>query len=821
MPHDPPTDHVIRVGADVWEQHKDVILRLRANHTVDQIAKIMWENTGFFATKSQYNDQLLRVWKAKKNFSAKDHEFLNQQFEQRDAMGKTTRVKRNGINLSEENVRRRSSRQFVTVFERHKKKQAAKAENHVDSGIENRDFEVGSPSESGNSPRSPAPDAPDSMETNLPDASTGCLEVDETTSPNRNWDYYHPYVEDAEDVEFSSRYTLHYNHPIEELQKQVIDGLKKVPLAADDIGVLGLQTDEPVHQDTLIGLFIDDPPFYLSPDDITWEIYACQKEPDRQEYIKMRRQEAMQWIESAQSLSDLEAPGDFNPDMMDQTWMCLERDTNYEPLPHRVCQQILEVRQLGNIESREMDHEWCISMSTLLKNNFTEMKLYTENVLPIREEYAIPVEGPQYNPDIHQASIFEYNTFDSVAIHLPTFISEFGINHFFTAFALQEAARYLCFSQQRSEPRTLSLIMPGTNQSSPAQRYPAITSILTQALISYENIGMGDHPLAIECLEMLLSNTDEFDDEDPISGFLTTEVSGIPYRNFQRSYEKYGSHHPQTISAYAQLISFTLKLLKSPKARAQLASGTAQRVTTWGWNFEKSIEAVFNPCFDSFLIYDLGGKKTTKRPNSKARWQHIVRGNMFDILQTFEDTNNFDNAIRLLNKMKRWNNAQSGWLEQDGFQINLTLGRIYGKMEAYKASLKTLFDLADGANRPESRDWAWDAVREITVVTTRRGPVLYRCIQPFLQKLLNTWERSGRRRNYCYSTLVAIFSINRGRPDSLSALKSLERVSPSDLQDQVCLGEPDIPMPNSGSFKFGDYVVWRNSNLDPYSGLIN
>ncbi|EGX47922.1 hypothetical protein AOL_s00081g249 [Orbilia oligospora ATCC 24927] len=507
---------------------------------------------------------------------------------------------------------------------------------------------------------------------------------------------------------------------------------------------------------------------------------------------------------------------------MDHTWMCLESDTNYEPLPHRVCQQILEVKRLGNLESREMDKEWYISMSTFLDNNFSEMKLYTENVLPIREEYAILVEIPQYNPDIHQPSIFEYNTFDSVAIHLPKFIWEFGINHFFTAFALQEAARYLCFSQQRSEPRTLSLTMPGTNQSSPAQRYPAITSILTQALISYENIGMGDHPLAIECLEMLLSNIDEFDDEDPVSRFLTTGVSEIPHRNFRRSYKKYGPRHPQTISAFAQLISFTLKLLKSPKTHAQLASDTAQRVTAWGWNLELSVEAVFNPCFDSFLIYDLGGKRWTKRPNTKSRWQHIVRGNMFDILQTFEDTNDFDNAIRLLKKMKRWNNAQLGWLEQDGFQINLILGRIYGKMKAYKASLKTLFDLANRANRPESKDWAWDAVREITVVTTRRGPVLYRCIQPFLQKLLHTWERSGRRRNYCYSTLVAIFSLNRGRvPESLSALKSLERVSPSDTQGQVCLGELDTPMLDSGSSEFGDYGVWGNCNLDAYSDLID
>ncbi|KAF3294706.1 hypothetical protein TWF132_003181 [Orbilia oligospora] len=820
MPHDSPTNHATRVSADVWEQHKDDILRLRANHTVDQIAKIMQEKKGFFATKAQYNTQLLAVWKARKNFNAKDHEFLTQQYEQRDAMGKTTRVKRNGINLPEEVVRRRSSRQYVTVFERHKKRQAAKAEKH-DSALENRDFVVGSPSESSNSPRPPAPDVPDSMETNLPDASTGCFEVDESVSPDRNWEYYHPYVEDAEDVEFSNRNTLQYNHPIEELQKQVIDGLKEVPLAADDIGILDFQIDEPVPHDALIEPFIDDSQFYPSPGNITWMAYACQKEPDRQEYIKMQRQEAMQWIKSARSINSLKSPGTFNPDMMDRTWTCLERDTNYEPLPHCVCQQILEVKRLGNLESREMDKDWYISMSTFLNNNFSGMKLYMENVLPIREEYVIPVEIPQYNPDIHQPSIFEYNTFDSVAIHLPKFILEFGIDHFFTAFALQEAARYLCFSQQRSEPRTLSPTMPGTNQSSPAQRYPAITSILTQALISYENIGMGDHPLAIECLEMLLSNTDEFDDEDPVSGFLTTEVSGIPYRNFQRSYKKYGPRHPQTISAYAQLISFTLKLLKSPKTRAQLASGTAQRVTTWGWNFEESVEAVFDPCFDSFLIYDLGGKRRTRRPNTKTRWQHIVRGNMFDILQTFEDTNNFDNAIRLLKKMKRWNNAQSGWLEQDGFQINLTLGRIYGKMEAYKASLKTLLDLANGANRPESRDWAWDAVREITVVTTRRGPVLYRCIQPFLQKLLNAWERSGRRRNYCYSTLVAIFSVDWGGPESLSALKSLGRVSPSDFQDQVCLGELDIPMLDSGSSKFGDYGVWRNCNLDAYSGLID
>ncbi|KAK6500799.1 hypothetical protein TWF506_003562 [Arthrobotrys conoides] len=820
-----------------WKQYKNEILQLRQSYTVRDIREIMKEKYKFTATEAQYNNKF-KTWDAKKNVpKAKLEEFVVE-IEKRKAMGRKSVVEWKGNTFEEVDIMEKVSKKRPTTMERAYDRIRKQQTANTGYAAEPRDFVVSTPTEIGSTPLPQLLESPDSTETRLPDIDIIDLEVDQNVAPDINWSMYHAYVEDTTDVEFdilnqtmgmntstdfeSGRDTHQPEIPKEEqearkeqeLQSLILTDLQRLPLTADTMRAADPRIDP---MNAVVNYFQSS----ANLDNISWDAYARQKQRDYQEYINIRKQEAIRLIESATFIA---SSRNFGSDAMDQAWAVMERDLNYEPLPYSVCNQILEDRPVETSETQKTDSEWCSSMSKFLEKNFSQMKLYNENICP-EDDYSIPtiVRNLEYGIGTDPSSVFEFNTFDSVAIHLPRFISEFGMWHFFTAFALQETARYLCFAQQRMEPHTLSPDMPGHNQPSPAQKYPAIARILTQAVITYESVGMGDHPIAIECLEMLLSNTDNFDDEDPIGGFLTTRVSGIPYRNYRRASKKYGNRHPRTISAYAQLISFSLKLLKSPKTRAQLRSGS-QRVTLWGWNFEHSVEFAFHPCFDFFLT-NLSGNETAETleyptqlpPNSKTRWQHIVRGNMFDILQTFEDTEKFENAIRLLKRMERWKNAESGWLEQDGFQMDLALGRIYGKMGAFKLSLQTLIGLARRANRPESRDWIWDAVREITVVTTKRGPVLYRCLQPFLQQLLDTWERSGRRRNYCYPTLKAIFSVNREERDSLLALRSLERVSYPTLQNQMRHRELDTPMLDidSEAFEAVEYGVWEHCTLNP------
>ncbi|KAK6504780.1 hypothetical protein TWF481_006719 [Arthrobotrys musiformis] len=848
MPHS-SQERAPPISRETWEMHKPRILQLyiAEDRTLLETIKIMTVEHNFPAKDAQYNRQF-RAWKLKKNLPTETLEEIVPQILRRKGMGKRTRVKVNGLIFDEDNIMKKYSRRRQKTFDRLRKQQATKSGVNDGSSQRLADIKVWTPSESGDSPASQTVEFVDLTQVDPPENYPSDFEVEQTWRSSGGQTSHHAHMEDDEcaRVEFYNTGNPDWGNTgpegAEEYEDEMVARLLPMSLTSEDIHEFNSKAKSyalapPMD---LTQSFIE----RLQPDTsvgkTSWREYARQKESDFQKHMGFRRQEAASWIDLARSIAASEGTREGDEDAIDRAWLRMETELGLEPLPYRVCMQILEHRPIRGLESRKTDQDWFTAVSKVLENGFPIIRSAAEMITQVQEGYVIPMEMPREN--IESADLpeeVEFSTFDSVAIHLPRFIAEFGMWHFYTAFALQETARYLSFAQQRSDCCTVRPAFPGMNESNPAQRNSFIAILLSQALISYINIGMADHPFAIDCWEMLMSNTDKFESQGPIGGFLGT-VSRIPYTNYKKFLERYGPQHHRTIAAYSQLTSFSLKLLLSPDVCSQWPR-------SWNWDLETSLKAVFDKSFEFLLRYDSvhsrgNGRMTdnydpTMPPqgNFKERWQHIVRGNMFDILQTFEDHELFERAITLLNKMNEWEDMRSGWMEQDGLQIKLALGRIYGKMGDYKRSLNILFKLFEETKQPGLTDWALDSIREIAIVATKNKPALYKSLEPVLLQLLTNWRLLKKPRGYLHSTLVYIFSLNQEEVESAKALTELEQVSvalnpsalggeafcPAGVQVSMLLQWPEDSTRGYEVPEFyGEEGIWENVTVDPFMGMI-
>ncbi|KAK6345532.1 hypothetical protein TWF718_007444 [Orbilia javanica] len=730
---------------DLWEQNKRCIIQLwiGERYSMKKLIKVMEEECGFIATKSQYNRQF-RAWGLKKNLKKQDAKHIQQELQRRKDANKDTSVKLHGVPLEEKNLNRRLSRHqmnmttFEIARERWKQEQDRKSGPSNDLVPELKGYDLGTPSaiESDDNSLTQPLGPSDATETNFPDTSAAPLpegvEANGGSSPDDNSSQCHPYncagsFERPQDSETAKG--------LEQLIAALFQGLD---LAADEKEGSDLWADE-LPQEMPIWFNACSKP-YPDQEDIPydWDSYAAKKKKCLEEYIQSRKSEAAAVIDCVKHLASLNLAGEPDEAAVKEAWVAMERDFDFEILPYHICRQILKSQLNEEFEMGEIDNLWCESMRTYLENDFSKMQFAAINTHPVKETYEVPTQSPQ---DDNGFKCSEFDTFESVAIHLPTFISKFGLHHFFTAFALQEVARYLCFSQTTELP-TLTPIQPGNHEPSPVQKYPAIAKMLTEALLIYDKIGMADHPFAIDCLDMLLGSIGPYDPQNRLCESLE-RIAHIPYENYTRCSDKYGLDHQRTIAALAQVISFSLDLL-SCDSYAQLA-------ISQGWTEDSSVEAIFDQRFDSFLSHkpiNGGGDATTRYigiphvSNNRPRWDDIVRVSMFDIVDTLERLGRLKDALRLLERMKKWENTQYDSCADDLFQIDLAFGRIRGKLGDYRLSLQALSDAVEKAKSLKNRKWELDAIHEIAIVAMKTEAGFCELVRPLLPPHLEHWINS-------------------------------------------------------------------------------
>ncbi|KAK6523434.1 hypothetical protein TWF281_001416 [Arthrobotrys megalospora] len=107
--------------ADIWELLRPRITELWLHNSLSYVVQTIKAETGFVASEKQCYRQLNEVWCVKKNLTKEELDYIQEIFKQRDAQGKSTRIKRYGVrvHLSDENVKRRKTRRFVSTLDRH------------------------------------------------------------------------------------------------------------------------------------------------------------------------------------------------------------------------------------------------------------------------------------------------------------------------------------------------------------------------------------------------------------------------------------------------------------------------------------------------------------------------------------------------------------------------------------------------------------------------------------------------------------------------------------------------------------------------------
>ncbi|KAF3921358.1 hypothetical protein ABW20_dc0104670 [Dactylellina cionopaga] len=106
--------------------------------------------------EKQYYRQLNEVWGIKKNLTVQELDHIENTLEKREKEGKETRVKRYGVPLSNENLKRRKARRFVPTFE---SKRKAATQSSIEIETLDMDFDIGTPTTVAETPKSP-PETP-------------------------------------------------------------------------------------------------------------------------------------------------------------------------------------------------------------------------------------------------------------------------------------------------------------------------------------------------------------------------------------------------------------------------------------------------------------------------------------------------------------------------------------------------------------------------------------------------------------------------------------------------------------------------------------
>ncbi|KAK6528342.1 hypothetical protein TWF281_009585 [Arthrobotrys megalospora] len=783
------------ISQEVWESHKHRIIQLWTDpdSTLPKLMKTIEAETGFVATERQYYRQLGDVWKIRKNFTNDDLEYISSVTRERKAMGKLkTRVKRNGVSIPEAKIKRKQSRVYVKTIDLKRRQLAAKNGVNDDSSVRTRDFVVGTPTEVDECSPAPLLRSPEYMDIDTLDDDTckskRLVDVISSSDEPKN---YHAYVDDTPDSSGQGRPMDAYKEKTEttifpdpsddarggrggideivhepdgtdaELQRLVLDGLQQLSLDGI-IGDFSSQDYESRLSEFQTGPPIDRTRSAPEAAATSWRAYAHQHEQDFQDFIRFKRQEAAGMILLASLATSPGSP--VTEEVVDSLWLQIENESGWEPLPIQIYEQIVEGIDQPIGDSSGLDDDE--GVSGFMEENFLKMKSVNDN---LRFEYcksSIIGLAPA-GPAGAISCLHRFNSFDSVVVHLPRIISEFGMDHFFTAFAFHEASQYM------SDPRKL-----------------IETLLVGRALSRYRSLGMPDHAITFDCWEVM-SRSRVFISDPYTTNFILEEVCQI----YKSSSRKYGCQHPRSISVSSRIISLLLR---------RFQHSLHFKGSGFDYNSIKEQSDQLIEYFEHLAPFSRG---------TKRQWRYVVQANMLEMVQTCEDIGNFEGAFRLLKRLDIWGFEEKGFLFE-GF-YNIFRGRLYGRLGKYKISLDILFPTAAKAQHYNDPESAKLAFYEIVVVTSKRGPVLYKCLQPSLLQLLDNWERSGRPHDHrSKRVLIEAFSHNRDEYASALALRSLNQVSASDLQSHMFFQSLEDWVHIHGVSKADEGRIWDACDIE-------
>ncbi|KAF3940139.1 hypothetical protein ABW19_dt0200666 [Dactylella cylindrospora] len=108
-----------RLSPEAWEPHEFRVrqLYLEEKRSVADIAGIIKDETGFTATLAQWNNQINQGWKLRKNFTKRDFEYIDKKKRQREAEGKESEILLCDVPVSEEDLRQKRQRMYVSTIE--------------------------------------------------------------------------------------------------------------------------------------------------------------------------------------------------------------------------------------------------------------------------------------------------------------------------------------------------------------------------------------------------------------------------------------------------------------------------------------------------------------------------------------------------------------------------------------------------------------------------------------------------------------------------------------------------------------------------------
>ncbi|KAK6517551.1 hypothetical protein TWF281_004201 [Arthrobotrys megalospora] len=482
-----------------WEFHKPRIIQLWTDpdHTLASLKRIMEREKGFIATKRQYHRQLHDIWRIRKNFTSDELEYIGKVTRERRAQGKKTRVKRNGVCISEANIKRRQSRPYVKTIDLKRREIAAK----IGPGS------VGTPTEVDES--SPTPlsgllsttdevelHAPihqlDQMNIDIHDASintryqsysddaehcystfgsynaasnnrsTGEIDVKGTTicpygtplyesfDTDSTWDTSKKEIEQAASNS-SDACDAYEDSTDDALQETISNGLKMIHLVEDRS-----EPDSPDHPSHSRNISGEEG---LHTEDMPLSQYARLHEPEFLDYIAFEQEEAQYFVDTIASLSKNTG---LSIEEIDCRFHRLADKAECPPLPYRVYEQITGNRVIGSDLGASVDGIFGNLLSKLMDLKFADLQHYV------------------YQPP----NLRWRKDFDAVVVHLPRFISQFGFFHYHTAHALQKTSRLVALASEGGNARVL---------------------MLNWAILIYEKLEMSHYPEALQCWFSILS----------------------------------------------------------------------------------------------------------------------------------------------------------------------------------------------------------------------------------------------------------------------------------------------------------------------------
>ncbi|KAF3937476.1 hypothetical protein ABW19_dt0210346 [Dactylella cylindrospora] len=145
-----------KLSPEAWEPYKQRIVELWAtpNNSLKDVIKTVQKETGFVASEAQYRRQLSDIWQVRKNWSSQELDYIESVWKDRDAVGKETRVKRLGVRIPRDALRRKKARRFVSTLDARRKDIMDTNDDLPIQDGEKFDFEIGTPTTIAPTPKS-------------------------------------------------------------------------------------------------------------------------------------------------------------------------------------------------------------------------------------------------------------------------------------------------------------------------------------------------------------------------------------------------------------------------------------------------------------------------------------------------------------------------------------------------------------------------------------------------------------------------------------------------------------------------------------------